>query len=136
MNDIERRGYSVHETPPKGGTHVCGPYRPGLEDWMLYRAINDVRVSGMSWCLVREKAAQRKGGFLGISIWRTNNHLPVESESSAVQPAAPPSTPPTPSSESSPSSPPEGSSRRRARRPESPGKPSFSGSGSELALLT
>lgn len=67
---LAQRGLLVLDAPPDGAVPVCGPYRPGSEDWMLFRAINDARATGAPFVLVHEQAAARAGGFWGISMWR------------------------------------------------------------------
>ena len=49
---------------------VTKPFRPGAEDFMLFRAINDCLINRVPFVLVRERAGLEVGGWVGISIWR------------------------------------------------------------------
>lgn len=64
------RGETVHRAPPPGTIPVAGPYRPGTEDWLLFRVVNDFRRVGAEPVFVQEKAAEIAGGFWGVAIYR------------------------------------------------------------------
>lgn len=106
------RGFAVLSARPAGYITIAGPYRPGSEDWMLFRAINDVRSRpGIDWCLAEEKAAARNGGFNGISICRKSAQAHPGNEAGRE------ATTPQPSNDCSQALPQGSRSMRRARPP-------------------
>ena len=78
MTSIELRGLAVFLDPPLGTVPVAGPYRPGVEDFMLYRAINNFRAAGVGFYLVRERAPAAQRSFVGVSIWKNAPAPPAE----------------------------------------------------------
>jgi hypothetical protein len=65
------RGHDVYGRPPPGTIPVAGPFRPGTEDWMLFRAMQDMVAGGIGFVLVQETARKELGGYTGVSVWRS-----------------------------------------------------------------
>lgn len=70
------REHQVLSRPPPGTIAVAGPFRPGTEDWMMFRCINDLKAARIGFVLVQERAKQNVGGYLGVSVWR-NGVVPM-----------------------------------------------------------
>lgn len=77
------RGETIQAAPPPGTIAVAGPYRPGTEDWMLFRAVGDLRRVGIEVLFVRERAPEIQGGFVGVAIYRRGVHAIIEDEEHA-----------------------------------------------------
>lgn len=63
---------TITEADAKAGGYilVSGPYRPDEEDWMLRRAVDDLRRGGVVVVQVWQRARADRGGYMGIAVWR------------------------------------------------------------------
>lgn len=70
MSTKTYRGHVVLAAPTDDLTAITKPFRPGAEDYMLFRVINDCVVGRVPFVLVEERAPLECGGWIGISVWR------------------------------------------------------------------
>lgn len=81
MNTLNTfRGHPVMDRPMAGLVALTKPFRPGVEDMMLCRLINDCLVHRVAFVLVWEQAARAEGGWMGISVWKQAPIPPKESQ--------------------------------------------------------